>query len=229
MGYQKLNHLITYLQLFGIGFSFGAVGPCLLVCGPIIIAYVAGRPAPWRRTITRIAIFLIGRIFAYAVLGFVAGLSASFLGRFTDPGMHIYFKLLAGIISILLGVLVFASRKASFGQSCAQKKHKPYDLAGLLLLGFAIGMTPCVPLTVLLLEIVLISKNAFDGMFYALSFGFGTLVSSFLVIAGAVGLIKWIPAKVLRSKTSFSLLRIFCAFLLVAFGLWMILGVSNWR
>lgn len=229
MGYQELNHLITYLQLFGIGFGFGAAGPCLLVCGPIIIAYVAGRRAPWHRVITEIVIFLSGRILAYAVLGFLAGFSASLLGRFTDPGIYLYFMPLAGVISISLGVLVLVNEKVFFRQSCARDEHKAYDLAGLFLLGFAIGMTPCMPLVALLLEIVLISKNAFDGMLYTLFFGFGTFVSSFFVIAAAAGLLRWIPVKMLRSKTSSLAFRIVCALFLVAFGLRMILGFINLR
>ena len=227
MGYQELSHLITYLQLFGIGFSFGAAGPCLLVCGPIIIAYAVGRRAPWRRAIVEIVIFLAGRILAYAALGFIAGFSASLLGRFTDPGIYFYFKSLAGVISISLGVLVLVSEKVFLKPSCVQDKRKAYDLAGLFLIGFAMGMTPCVPLVALLLEIVLISKNAFDGMLYTLFFGFGTFVSSFFVIAAAAGLLRWIPAKALRSKTSSLAFRIVCALLLIAFGLWMILGFSN--
>jgi sulfite exporter TauE/SafE len=99
-------------------------------------------------------------------------------------------------------------------------KGRGLAMTNLFALGFALGIAPCAPLAALLFEIALMSKSALDGASYALSFGMGTFISG-LIVAGAVaGIIKWIPSKILKSKTSSLIFRIACAILL------MLLGVS---
>ena len=98
-----------------------------------------------------------------------------------------------------------------------------YKMAGVLGLGFVMGIAPCGPLTALLFEIVLISNNAFDGALYALSFGMGTFLSGMIVIGAISGILAWLPARFLKSGRSVLIFKIVCAVFLIIFGLGLIL------
>ena len=57
--YRMLNSFITYLQIFGIGFSFGLIGPCFLTCTPVLLTYIAGRKKGTAEVFKDIFTFLI--------------------------------------------------------------------------------------------------------------------------------------------------------------------------
>ena len=77
--FRMIGTVITHLQIFGIGFSFGIAGPCLLLCTPVIVAYAAASHRNWIATLSNIFVFLSGRLFAYMVLGYLAGFSGTVL------------------------------------------------------------------------------------------------------------------------------------------------------
>lgn len=219
------DNYITHIQLFGIGFSFGIIGPCLFVCAPILVTYVAGTKKKWHEALADVGVFLAGRLVAYLVLGCLAGLSGALIRRFTGPSLTGFLKPIAGCVSIILGITVFFYNEQ---ESCA-KRSKPrimLDYGGFIALGFLVGIAPCAPLVALLFEIVLISKNAIDGMLYTLSFGLGTLVSGFITVGTIVGILSWFPPKFFKSARSSLIFRIICAVLLILFGLNLIIKGS---
>jgi sulfite exporter TauE/SafE len=220
------NALITHLQIFGIGLSFGLAGPCFLSCAPILITYLAGKKGPWVGALRDVFIFLTGRLAAYCVLGYAAGLSAGLLNRFTNPQAASFFKPLAGAISILLGITLLLAGEGR-GRECGPSEGKLHESGGLLGLGFALGIAPCAPLAALLFEIALMSKSAFDGFSYALSFGMGTFISGLITIGVIAGVVKWIPSKFLRSKTGSVIFRAACSVLLILLGFSLIFTRTN--
>jgi len=216
-----LNDLITHLQIFGIGFTFAIAGPCLLVCTPILLTYIAGRQDKWQRAIADIAIFLLGRSFAYVALGAIAGGSGFYLRQFVKSNLTPYFDLASGAISVLLGIFVLIYKDKPV---CAEKgSHtKVYGFGSILCLGFLIGIHPCPPLVALLFEIALISNSALDGALYALSFGLGTFLAGLIVIGTLAGILKGFTRKMIHSKRAGLIFRIFCSILLFLFGLGLI-------
>jgi cytochrome c-type biogenesis protein len=212
------NTAFTNLELFGIGFGFGLAGPCLLVCAPVLITYVLGRQARRKQAFSDIFVFLLGRLLAYLLLGYLAGLSGVILRRFCNLSLIPFVKALGGAIIILLGIYVWL-KKEPFPWLGKYKAETIFSFSSLFMLGFIMGVFPCAPLLALLLEITLISKTALNGMFYALSFGLGTLISGLLVIAGLSGILTWLPTKILKSKRSNLIFRIICALLLIWLGL----------
>ncbi|MDP2923421.1 MAG: sulfite exporter TauE/SafE family protein [Candidatus Omnitrophota bacterium] len=211
-------NLITSLQLFSIGFSFGIAGPCLFSCTPIIITYLCATKKKWFATFTDICIFLLGRFMAYLVLGFLTGLSAGLLKQFIDSRFTQFLRFSGGVITILLGIsLFFLKEQNSFW--CKLSQTKTTSRTGLFILGFIIGVSPCLPLVTLLTEIALIAKTALGGVWYAFSFGCGIFLSSFLVLASLGGIFIWIPKKIVKSKTSEIIFKIICSSLLIIFGI----------
>lgn len=212
------DNLITHLQIFWIGFSFASYGPCLLSCMPVMITYVTARQKGWRGAVADITVFLSGRLFAYILLGAIAGLSGFYLRRFIETDLTPYFNLASGAISILLGIFVFIYKGTS-SCACKEGSDKMYGLGGLLILGLLVGISPCGPLTALLFEIALISRSALDGASYAFSFGLGTFLAGFIVIASLTGIFKGFAGKIFRSKTANNIFRISCSAVLILFGL----------
>ncbi|MFA6142811.1 MAG: sulfite exporter TauE/SafE family protein [Candidatus Omnitrophota bacterium] len=217
-----MDTLITHLQLFGIGFSFGIAGPCLLICTPIIVTYAAASHRRWPQTLYKILIFLSGRLFAYMVMGCLAGLSGTVLRRYTDSNLVAFFKPLSGAVSIAFGIMLLTYREHA---DCPYRKFDKniYGAGSLFLLGLAIGAAPCAPLLAVLFNIVLISKGAIQGLAYAFSFGLGTLISGTVAIVALTGLVKWIPSAFFKTEWSGLIFRIICAALLILFGVRLII------
>ena len=210
--------LITYFQLFGIGLSFGIAGPCFLSCTPFFITYLAGKKLKWGQGLIEALIFLCGRLFAYLVLGYLAGLSAAILRRFAISGFIIFLKPLGGAIIIVLGILILFAKEPGF---CGHRfrEGKVFTFSSLLTLGFIMGISPCAPLLALLFEITVISKTALQGLLCAFSFGLGTFISGFIIISGLSGVIAWFPKRFLKSNLSLLIYRAICALFLILLGI----------
>lgn len=218
-----LQNAATYLQIFGIGFSFGLAGPCLLTCAPLLVAYIGGRKVAWKQSLIDISIFLLGRLSAYLILGYLAGLSAAIIRRWSISGPVLFLRPLGGVIILLLGIYVW-SGKEPISWLCKCRARPAFGSGSLFILGFILGIYPCAPLLALLLEIALIAKTAWQGMYYALWFGLGTLISGFIVIGTLSGIFTYLPAKVFSSPKSNLIFRIICACFLICLGLGMLCG-----
>lgn len=217
---------VTFLQLFGIGFSFGLAGPCLLVCTPVLIAYIAGKQVKFKQALVDISIFLTGRLLAYLLLGYLAGLSGLLLRQFSNSSLVVYLKVSGGIIIILLGIYVWLGKEPS-SLACKFKANAIFNSTGLFVLGFSIGLFPCAPLLALLFEITLVSGSAWGGLLYALAFGLGTLISGFIVMAALSGIFTRLPPGIFKSRAGNLIFRTICALLLILLGSRLILGMKN--
>lgn len=181
--------VIPILQVFSIGFILGLTGPCLLYCLPVILALSAGAAENYKKILLGIVTFLSGRLLAYVLLGFLAGVSGFILRQFTDSHFSFYLKPSAGIISIAFGVWIFFRQEKE--EAC--QSHKILNSTGFFVFGFVVGISPCPPLMGLLLEIALISKTSLQGAIYGLMFGLGTFLSGFILAAGLSGVLSWLP------------------------------------
>ena len=216
-----VNSLITHLQVFGVGFTFGMAGPCFLVCTPVLITYVAGSKRKWADVFRDILTFLSGRLAAYIILGFIAGLSGNILRSLTSSGASSYVQPLAGAVTIFFAFVILLNREGR--ECCPTPRNKLLNFGGVFSFGLLIGLSPCAPLLALLFDIVLMSKGALDGASYALSFGLGTFLSGLITIGIIAGLLTRVPAALVRSKTVNMVFKIACALLLIALGLGLIL------
>ena len=219
-----MNTAITHLQLFILGLSLGFAGPCLLSCGPIMATYIAGRRVSFLASIRDIIIFLSGRLLAYVALGYAAGFFANYIRMVADKVFLPWLRLSAGIIIILMGIYVAIGEKF-LQKICPARLRKAAGISSLFILGVIIGLSPCPPLMAVLIEIAYISKNGMDAVFYALSFGLGTLISGLLTLGVLCGLFSWLPAKIFHSRRVNLVFRIVCAMLLILLGLNIIFGI----
>ena len=86
--------------------------------------------------------------------------------------MSAYLQPLAGAVSIFFAFIILLNRD-NYECACPVKYGTMLNFSGVFTFGLLIGLSPCAPLLALLFDIVLMSKSAFDGMLYALSFGLG--------------------------------------------------------
>jgi sulfite exporter TauE/SafE len=212
-----VNTAITYVQLFGIGFSLGIAGPCLLTCAPLV-AYIAGRKISFLQGLSDILTFLLGRFLAYLLLGYIAGFSGTYLRILARGVFAPWLRLLAGTVIILMGIYVGIGQKVT-DKVCPARLSKVTGIGSLFLLGIIIGISPCPPLVALLIELAVISKSGLEALSYALFFGLGTLTSGLLALGVLSGLFNWLPAKIFQSAKTKFIFRIVCALLLILFGL----------
>jgi thiol:disulfide interchange protein DsbD len=217
-----LNTAITDLQIFGIGFSFGIAGPCFLFCTPVLITYLLGRKERWHEALGDILVFLTGRLSAYVLLGSLAGLSGAVLRRFIGPPAAAFINPAAGAVSIMLGILVLVYKEPVLCACGGSPARKIYGFGSLFTLGFIIGISPCAPLTALLLQIALMSRSVVDGASYAFFFGLGTFLSGLLVVGALTGVIGGLIRKLVRSGPAAAIFRAACAALLILLGLGLI-------
>ena len=215
-----MGTLITYLQIFGIGFSFGLAGPCFLICAPVLITYIAGSKKAWREVFKDIFVFLSGRLLAYILLGALAGFSGAALKKITGSSLSSYLQKLAGAVTILFAIIVLTNKNNG---ACRTDHGKIYNFTGVFVFGLLTGISPCAPLLALLFDITLMSKGAVDGMIYAFFFGLGTFLSGLITIGVITGFLTRIPAAFIKSKIATITFKTVCALLLLALGLGMVL------
>ncbi|MEI8349518.1 MAG: sulfite exporter TauE/SafE family protein [Candidatus Omnitrophota bacterium] len=212
------NSFITTLQLFFIGFSFGITGPCIFSCTPIIITYLCATKKERFSAFVDIFIFLAGRFLAYLVLGFLTGLGLGLLKQFIDSGLTQFLRFAGGIITVLMGLaILFFKERNNFW--CKLIQAKATGLGSLCMLGFIVGISPCVPLVTLLTEVALMSKNIYDSVWYTFSFACGIFLSTFVVLASLGGICTWVPKKIIKSKISEIIFKIICSILLIILGM----------
>ncbi|MBN2348089.1 MAG: sulfite exporter TauE/SafE family protein [Bacteroidales bacterium] len=96
---------------FLLGISTGAV--CLVYCGPVLIPYLLGEGKNVRQNAYVLILFLSGRILAYSIVGFLAGLLGTVLLQ-----SILYKSYVFGVIYILLAVLLILYGFYRFKEIC---------------------------------------------------------------------------------------------------------------
>ncbi len=216
-----VNTSITYIQLFGIGFSLGLAGPCLFTCVPLVMSFIAGKRAPFFEGIRDIIIFLLGRFLAYLVLGYAAGISGRYLRVIASGVFEPFLRIIGGLVIISMGVYVGLGK--NFLERKCPSLSKFTGAGGLFILGVFIGLSPCPPLAALLIELAMVSNSGLDALSYTFFFGLGTLVSGLLTLGLLGGFFSWFPQKIFNSDKSKLVFRMACSLLLIFLGLNLIL------
>jgi uncharacterized protein len=196
---------ILYLVIQGF---FLGYGPCLLICAPILIPYTIHKKH-WYEGLTAAVEFSLARLVAYLILGGIVGSIGAFITRmFFTTMVHFYVQGLLAFALIVIGILIM------FGKDTGLRFCQ-LNQGNMLTLGFLVGLTPCLPLLGILLEIALIANNFIDGVVYSFAFGIGTVLSPLLLIgafAPSVG------GKI--SKDMKSLFVSICGLLLIGMGIY---------
>ena len=201
---------LTYILVQG--FVIGA-GPCLLICAPILLPYIAGTKKSWREGLKATLVFGLARLAVYTFLGGVVG----YIGYFLFQLFHdqLWGKVLwsfAGVFIFALGLLIIVGKGAGNPFCRYLQKHTlENSTKSLIILGVVIGLSPCLPLLAVLTEIMFIAEKFYQGFLYGFAFGVGTVVSPLLLLGAVAPLVK-------KSR----ILEIVCGILLMGMGCYVI-------
>ena len=162
--------------------SIGLLGSlhCVGMCGPIALALPLDRSSQWR-VFGGNAIYSLGRLSSYFLLGLVFGLVGSGLQLF---GIQQYLSILIGV-GIILGVILhknyFKLRLPSFYLSFVNriktalgKAFQRKSMMNLMSIGFINGFLPC-GLVYMAIAGSVSMASPVEGGFFMMLFGLGTL------------------------------------------------------
>lgn len=192
--------MLSYLtEGFVLGISLGAT--CLVVCGPVIFAFLLRQKRTLTGSFYVFAQILLGRFFGYAMFGIIAGA----IGGIIPNGIRIPISF--GSYIVLGGILVYYGLRGGHLSEvkCPAHSAERY-IAHPVILGFLTGIEICPPF---LLAVVRAANSggAFGGMTLFIGFFAGT--SLFLI-----------PIAFFGVASSLKAFRIFGAIASVIIGVW---------
>ena len=191
---MNIEHLILIGYLFGPEYSgwnlefsaallLGFVGSlhCAGMCGPIAIALPLNNQS-WFARISGGLLYNIGRTITYAVLGAVLGLAGMGLAL---GGMQQWISIILGavmIMAVLIPRMGAAGNKlAILTDSLTVRLKNPFvklfrirTYRSLFIIGLLNGLLPC-GLVYIALAGALVMSRVYEGAFYMIFFGIGTI------------------------------------------------------
>lgn len=208
------------LELFIIGITV-SFGPCLLFCSPLVLPYIAATRKGFSEGLKGILTFSFARLIAYGSLGLLAGGFGRLLTEWLYRFDYLVFTV-GGLFISILGVLIIFDKEPQVRLCQFLRKQNIENSTGdLLLLGFVVGILPCIPLLGVLTYIGLRATDLWQGGFYGLAFGMGKLISP-LILFGVLSSV--LPAVVIRNYKIYSIFRRICGGLLFAVGVQVVLS-----
>jgi thiol:disulfide interchange protein DsbD len=160
------------------GFLFG-MGPCLLGClpylGPVFVSLDGGISRSWSILLP----FSLGRLSAYTGFGLASGLAGHLAGNAISPN-RIGLLLGTGTLLIAVGLLLRSAGSRRLACTHHVDKAEPALPGGLFLLGFSMALSPCTPLSAILLAAAA-SQSPLSGACLGFAFGIGALLVPSLI------------------------------------------------
>jgi uncharacterized protein len=175
-----------------MGLAFG-MGPCLLVCfpylGPVFLGLPDGTRASWRVLLPH----SLGRICAYTAYGATAGQVGGWAGQAMGAET---IRAVTGLAALAVGIALLLR-----APSCRCRPMERHTLSdgvlpgGLFLMGAAMTLTPCGPLSAVMVAAAAGGSAIWGGML-GVSFGLGaTLIPALVFGVGLAHLSQRLRAR----------------------------------
>lgn len=169
-----------------LGVSSG-LGPCFSHSLLILLPYIGMNREGAVKALWEVLYFSLGRTLSHTLLGALAGLTGMALYRMViSPAFSSTAGAAFGVLLILLAVAVLFSGNIP---TCGALHRKLMGGRAMLLAGGLTAVTPC-PILLALLSSAATSGSVTYGMFSALSFALGSVVSPILVFGPLFGFLK---------------------------------------
>ncbi len=174
--------LITLPMALGLGLVFG-LGACTLTClpylAPVFLAREGGMGQSWRTLVP----FSLGRLSVYVLYAGLAGA----LGQALEEGFgEVWIRPIMGAATLLVGIALLLRRPApstcskpsaprvALDQIGATNTATPLLPGGLYLMGVAMALAPCGPLSAVLMSAATVGDTG-HGLLLGLGFGLGAI------------------------------------------------------
>jgi uncharacterized protein len=209
------------LSLFLTGIFLGS-GPCLISCGPFLVSFIAGANKSPKESFWIWLVFSLTRLFAYVVLGLIAGLfSQEIVYRLYRGNFSQYLLFFGGAFVLFLGAVMMLGKMDRL-PACRilEEKFIRRGIKSTVLFALVVGFLPCAPLLAILSYVMLIAGSWYKGALYSLAFGLGTLLSPLIIL---VLLASFIPKLLAQKNRMLGILQKVCGLVIVLLGLELIL------
>jgi len=154
----------------------------------------------------------------YTILAAVSGYVGFYLfNLFTNKLYTSIVWIIGSAFIILIGILLAAGKIVDNPLCRLLNKGIVSSTKSMVVLGILIGISPCLPLLAVLLEIAILSEKIWVGAIYGFAFGIGTVLSPLLIL-GALAPV--IPATFFKGEKAQRIFRIVCGILLILVGLY---------
>jgi len=208
------------IKLLAAGFTMGW-GPCLTYTAPLLLPYIGATKRSWQDGFKVGLLFSTGRLIALALLGGIATVAFSFINQFFPPQKSGWLYVIAALFMIVLGILIIMGKgfKIHIGDKILHKGSE-----SMFVMGFLMGIAPCVPYVAILTYIACIAENAvLTGILYGALFALGTAVAPTL-LGTLMGII---PGQLLKKDKLYKAFQVICGIILILFGGQLIYYVLN--
>ena len=176
--------------VFEIGFLMGLLGSvhCIGMCGPLVMALPIADKTNFQKWVA-LALYHIGKIASYAMLGIIFGLLGS---QFPFYIMQQNLSIVIGVAMLLYVVYVFILKPRQIVNfnflykpivNQLGKLFKRKHLTTFLLIGFSNGLLPC-GMVYLALTSALATQDLLSGGLFMVFFGLGTVPALLMVAIG---------------------------------------------
>jgi sulfite exporter TauE/SafE len=180
-----------YLASITLGLLYGFT-VCTSACLPYVASYIAGIKAGFRRGVAVTAVYNLGRIAAYAVIGSIAGLLRTLIDDAFLETYQTIFSVIFGFVVIFIGISIFFKKPPC--NTCQPKTveakgglegfRQNFDVRAFFM-GLSRGFVLCPPLVAFLLYAITNYQTNYTVL--AVLFGLGTALSPMMILAGVVG------------------------------------------
>jgi sulfite exporter TauE/SafE len=205
-----------FWSFFAFGLSFGC-GPCLVSCGPLFLAYLAGGRKNTKDSLLDYFIFSAARISVYLFFTVLIFLLGRIITQSVFAGGSKAVLAIGGVFVVLLGFLTVSDLKPGehfCGKFCA--RFIGGKAKNVAILGLITGLLPCAPLIALFSYAGLAAGSLSRSFLYTLVFGLGTFFSPLLVFSFAAG---FIPRMMNRgSKRLNRIFSVICGLIIIYLG-----------
>jgi cytochrome c biogenesis protein CcdA len=205
-------------------------GPCTMATNIAALAYVGRDMADRRYSVTTAALYTLGRMLTYTVLGVLIiyiGLSV--------PGISIFLQdyggKLLGPFLVIIGLLMIFADRISFGRSgnvlsSLGARVAGWGMAGGLLLGAIFALAFCPYSAVLFFAMLIpLSLKTSGGValpaLFAVGTGLPVLLFGLLLSFGVAGVAKWVDVISHGEKV----IRIVVALVFICIGIYYVVSV----
>lgn len=169
---------VSVMTVWLLGLSMGLTA-CTATCLPFMGTWMIGRGYGAKLALRDTGAFLAGRLTAYSLLGASAGAAGKWLVATLAGGIG---HVVIGMAGISAGVWLLYSDDTH--RPCGARRS--FAEAPPYAMGFALSMTPCVPLATLL-AVCAQAGSLTQGAGYGFAFGLGAAVTPMLILLPLLG------------------------------------------
>lgn len=191
-----------------------------MFCAPLLASYSAVFKKGFKKSLISYLVFSTCKIIGYIILALIWTKVINLFSNHLIQKFAVFFYNLLAAFIILIGITTIFYKKDKPNSFCRIVHRGNIRNTGLM--GFLVGLSPCLPLIGILNYIAIISPNLTSAAVLSFTFGLGTMISPLLLIVTFSAKISQIFS---RNKRIEKIIKITGGLALIFLGLIVILRI----